>query len=93
MQQEELTTKAIDLLQELIGISSFSSEEDKTADAIEAWFAALAIPCKREKNNVYAFNKHYDDEKPNLLLNSHHDTVKPNAAYTCLLYTSDAADE
>lgn len=82
MDQQKLTEKAIALLQELISIQSFSSEEDKTADAIEAWFKEFNIPFKREKNNVYAFNKYYDESKPLLLLNSHHDTVKPNSAYT-----------
>ena len=82
MDQQKLSEKAIALLQELISIQSFSSEEDKTADAIEAWFKHFNIPFKREKNNVYAFNKYYDESKPLLLLNSHHDTVKPNSAYT-----------
>lgn len=82
MDQRKLTEKAIAFLQELISIQSFSSEEDKTADAIEAWFNHFDIPFKREKNNVYAFNKYYDESKPLLLLNSHHDTVKPNSAYT-----------
>mgnify|MGYP003631633650 FL=1 len=82
MDQRKLTEKAIALLQELISIQSFSSEEDKTADAIEAWFNHFDILFKREKNNVYAFNKYYDESKPLLLLNSHHDTVKPNSAYT-----------
>ena len=82
MEQAALTQKAIDLLKELISIQSFSSEEDKTADAIENWFKAFDIPFKRHLNNVYAVNKHYDESKPTLLLNSHHDTVKPNSAYT-----------
>ncbi|WP_400070707.1 M20 family metallo-hydrolase [Zobellia russellii] len=82
MEQAALTEKAIDLLKELISIQSFSSEEDKTADAIENWFKAFDIPFKRHLNNVYAVNKHYDESKPTLLLNSHHDTVKPNSAYT-----------
>lgn len=82
LDQKQLITKAIALLQELISIQSFSSEEDKTADAIEHWFKSFNIPFKREKNNVYAFNKYYDESKPTLLLNSHHDTVKPNSAYS-----------
>ncbi|MDO6817697.1 M20 family metallo-hydrolase [Zobellia sp. 1_MG-2023] len=82
MEQAALTQKAIDLLKELISIQSFSSEEDKTADAIENWFKAFDIPFKRHLNNVYAVNKHYDESRPTLLLNSHHDTVKPNSAYT-----------
>lgn len=82
MEQEKLVLHAIELLKKLIAIPSFSSEEDKTAMVIEEWFITFGIPHKREKNNVYAFNKHFDETKPNLLLNSHHDTVKPNSAYT-----------
>lgn len=82
MEQKQLTEKAIDLLKELISIQSFSSEEDKTADAIENWFTSFNIPFTRDNNNVYAKNKHWNPSKPTLLLNSHHDTVKPNSAYT-----------
>ena len=82
MDQQMLTEKAIGLLQELISIQSFSGEEHHTAEAIEAWFKAFNIPYKRENNNVFAKNKHWDGTKPTLLLNSHHDTVRPNKAYT-----------
>ena len=82
MEQVELTERAIGLLKELISIPSFSGEEDKTADAIENWFRSFDIPFQRKINNVFATNKHFDEGKPTLLLNSHHDTVKPNAAYT-----------
>ena len=82
MEQKQLTEKALDLLKELISIQSFSSEEDKTADAIENWFTSFNIPFTRDNNNVYAKKKHWDSNKPTLLLNSHHDTVKPNSAYT-----------
>lgn len=82
MRHENLSEKAIDLLKQLISIQSFSSEEDKTADAIEDWFKGFDIPFKRVHNNVFAKNKYWDDSKPTLLLNSHHDTVKPNKAYT-----------
>ncbi len=77
-----LTEQAISLLIKLIATPSFSSEEDGTAALIENWFKEQDITSKREKNNVYALNKHFDPRKPTLLLNSHHDTVKPNAAYT-----------
>lgn len=80
--QNTLTQEAIKLLKKLISIQSFSSEEDQTASAIEEWFTAHHIPFKREQNNIYAFNKYFDESKPTLLLNSHHDTVKPNSAYT-----------
>ncbi|AWX44041.1 Acetylornithine deacetylase [Flagellimonas maritima] len=80
--QTELSQKAIQLLKELIAIRSFSREEDKTADTIQKWLANFGIETERQFNNVYAFNKHFDENKPTLLLNSHHDTVKPNSAYT-----------
>ncbi len=82
MNQKMLTEKALELLKKLISIQSFSSEEDKTADAIGEWLTSFNIPFKRELNNVFAVNKHFDESKPTLLLNSHHDTVKPNSAYT-----------
>ena len=82
MGQKALTEKAIALLKELISIQSFSSEEDKTADAIENWLKSFDIPFERIHNNVFAKNKFWDESKPTLLLNSHHDTVKPNSGYT-----------
>lgn len=82
MTQQELTRNAIELLKNLIATPSFSTEEHKTAEHIEAWFKIQNIPFQRENNNIWAFNKHFQEGKPLLLLNSHHDTVKPNAAYT-----------
>lgn len=79
---QKLTTDAIALLKDLIETPSFSSEEDKTAELIVQWFQKYNIDYKRTVNNVWALNKHFDDSKPTLLLNSHHDTVKPNTAYT-----------
>ena len=77
-----LSEKAITLLQDLISIRSFSSEEDKTAARIGQWFDDHNIPFQQQDYNVYAMNKAFDKNKPTLLLNSHHDTVKPNSAYT-----------
>lgn len=74
--------EAIEMLTQLIQIPSFSKEEDKTADAISGFLKAHTIPSNRLGNNVWAVNKHFDDAKPTLLLNSHHDTVKPNPGYT-----------
>jgi acetylornithine deacetylase len=80
--KKELTQEAIQLLKDLISIQSFSSEENETAARLEQWFSDHEIPFFRANNNVYAFNRFYDEKKPNLLLNSHHDTVKPNSSYT-----------
>lgn len=79
---EKLTQEAINLLKNLIETHSFSGEEDKTALLIETWFTENQIPFQRENNNIWAYNLHFDDAKPTLLLNSHHDTVKPNQGYT-----------
>jgi acetylornithine deacetylase len=79
---EILTQEAIALLKELIATPSFSGEEDQTALLIEHWFKQNSISFLRENNNVWAFNQHFNESKPTLLLNSHHDTVKPNQGYT-----------
>ncbi len=77
-----LKSEAIELLQKLIAVPSFSKEEDKTAAVIADFLTAKGIPVNRSGNNVWARNKHFDAAKPTLLLNSHHDTVKPNPGYT-----------
>lgn len=81
-QIEELTKSAIELLKDLIAIQSYSGQEHQTADRIAEWLNNEGIKVHRKKNNVYAFNRNYQEGKPLLLLNSHHDTVKPNSAYT-----------
>jgi acetylornithine deacetylase len=73
---------AVELLQKLIATPSFSKEEDKTAAIIEQFFSEKNIPSNRLLNNVWCVIKHFDADKPTILLNSHHDTVKPNPRYT-----------
>jgi acetylornithine deacetylase len=82
LDKETLGQEALNLLQQLISIPSLSEQEDRTGDAIEAFLQKHGVVTKRQYNNIYAFNKYYDESKPNLLLNSHHDTVEPNSAYT-----------
>ena len=79
---ELLITNAIKLLKDLITMESFSFNEDKSASHIEKWLNESGIETKRSLNNVWALNKHYDSQKPTILINSHHDTVKPNKSYT-----------
>ncbi|WP_405223651.1 M20 family metallo-hydrolase [Dokdonia sp. Asnod1-B02] len=83
---------AVALLQSLIETQSFSSEEDGTALLIINWLEEEGITLSRKRNNIYAFNKHYDASKPLLLLNSHHDTVKPNKGYTRDPYNAEIKD-
>jgi acetylornithine deacetylase/succinyl-diaminopimelate desuccinylase-like protein len=79
LQPEEI---AINLLEQLIAVPSFSREEDKTALILQGFFKTHDIPSERKGNNVWARNKYFRSELPTVLLNSHHDTVRPNSAYT-----------
>jgi len=87
-----LTQNAIALLQDLIRLESFSGAEDRTAARIEEWFSSYEIPFQRKDNNIWATNKHFDIQKPTLLLNSHHDTVHPNQGYTRNPYSPNIED-
>jgi acetylornithine deacetylase len=73
---------AIQLLQQLIAIPSFSKEEAGTADCIVGFLEKKNIKTERIGHNIIARNKYFSKEKKSLLLNSHHDTVKPNKNYT-----------
>lgn len=73
---------AINLLEQLIAIPSFSKEEDQTALVIQGFFKQQDVPSERKGNNVWARNKYFNPDLPTILLNSHHDTVRPNSAYT-----------
>lgn len=79
---KKLQDDSLSLLKQLISIQSFSKEEDKTADLIEQFLQERNVNTQRKLNNVWAYNKHFDSNKPTVLLNSHHDTVKPNSGYT-----------
>jgi len=71
-----------DLLKKLIATPSFSREEDKTAQVMAEFLEHFGVLVNRSSNNVWAINKHFNPDKPTILLNSHHDTVKPNSGYT-----------
>jgi acetylornithine deacetylase len=77
-----LYQQAVDLLQQLIAIPSFSKEETLTADLIEKFLQDKGVATHRKLNNIWAWNKYFDASKPTILLNSHHDTVKPNSGFT-----------
>jgi len=77
-----LQKEAIEFLQELIKLPSFSKDEWQTASAITKYLAEKGLQVTRVSNNVLVSNKYFDDAKPTLLLNSHHDTVKPSNNFT-----------
>ncbi|MBC5991760.1 M20 family metallo-hydrolase [Pontibacter cellulosilyticus] len=82
MEQQYLYQQAVKLLQQLIQTPSLSREEDKTAAILADFLKKHGIEVHQQLNNVWAFNKHYNQQLPTILLNSHHDTVKPNSGYT-----------
>lgn len=82
METEQLYENAVALLRQMIQTPSLSREEAATAALLAGFLKEHGVEAHREKNNVWAFNRHYDPTKPTILLNSHHDTVKPNSAYT-----------
>lgn len=89
---ETLVDDSIELLKKLIGIPSFSKEEDKTALAIEEFLKERDVKIHRRLNNIWAYNKFFDSAKPTILLNSHHDTVKPNPGYTRDPFAADVEE-
>ena len=82
METEQLYENAVALLRQMIHTPSFSKEEAGTAGLLAEFLQERGVEVHRKKNNVWAFNRHYDPAKPTILLNSHHDTVNPNGAYT-----------
>lgn len=90
---DTLTYEAIELLKELISIESFSTQENKTADALEKFFQKHRVKTFRKGNNVWAKNKKFDPAKQTILLNSHHDTVKPNSGWTLNPFQPIVKDE
>lgn len=76
------TSNTLALLQQLIATPSFSREEDGTARLIEQFLQQHGITPHRLGNNIWARSRHWDEEKPTLLLNSHHDTVRPVQGWT-----------
>ncbi len=77
-----LKQDAIQLLKLLIACPSFSKEEDKTASILADFFQKQGIATQRKGNNIWARNRHWDEQKPTILLNSHHDTVQPVSGWT-----------
>lgn len=90
--EDNLYHEALDLLRSLIRTPSLSREEDQTARLIRNLFESKNIPVQQKGNNLWAVNKHFDPNKPTILLNSHHDTVKANEGYTRDPHSPDIVD-
>ena len=81
MEMEELYERAVFLLEKLISIRSFSGEENAAADEVEKFLHEQSVSSIRKFNNLWCYNKFFDQHKPTIMLNSHLDTVKPNTQY------------
>lgn len=71
------TSDAIALLQQMIAISSVSKEETAVADFLERFIEINGYVVSRKNNNIWAISSGFDASRPTILLNSHIDTVKP----------------
>ncbi len=82
MKYPELTDRAVELLKHLIATPSVSRSEEMAANIMEQAIRDLGFQPRREANNVWALDPHFDESRPTLLLNAHLDTVKPVATWT-----------
>ncbi|MCH5229558.1 MAG: M20/M25/M40 family metallo-hydrolase [Muribaculaceae bacterium] len=75
--------KALEFLQTLVSIPSYSDQEDLVASEWEKWLKQQGVKkVERYLNNIFVISENYDSEKPILMLNSHMDTVRPVKSYT-----------
>jgi len=82
----------VEILAGLIDIKSLSKEEEPAAEYIENILSNKGVPFVRDKNNVWAKNQNFSEDKYTILLNSHLDTVKPNKGYTKEPYKAQIQD-
>lgn len=66
----------------MIEIPSISREECEVADFLQQSIYRMGFETHRKGNNVWCIGKHFEEQKPTLLLNSHIDTVKPVEGWT-----------
>lgn len=74
---DELYYDAVELLQKMISIPSFSREENNVADMLQSYIADTGHKVYRKGNNIWVQSPDFSDSRPTILLNSHIDTVKP----------------
>lgn len=76
------TTEAISLLKKLIATPSISREEEQSATLLYKFMVERGFAPVRLKNNILAYNKHFDESLSTVVLAAHHDTVRPSQSYT-----------
>jgi len=78
----EAYNSAVELLQKLISIPSFSKEETEAADFLQLFIESKGYTTIRKGNNIWCIAAGFNQNKKTLLLNSHIDTVCPTNAWT-----------
>ena len=79
---EQSAARAVDLLQQIIAIPSYSREEAKIADFIEKIALCDGLTPHRKGNNIWCISSAFNPDRPTLLLNAHIDTVRPVNGWT-----------
>ena len=79
---EQSAARAVDLLQQIIAIPSYSREEAKIADFIEKNALCDGLTPHRKGNNIWCISSAFNPDRPTLLLNAHIDTVRPANGWT-----------
>ena len=79
---EQSAARAVDLLQQIIAIPSYSREEAKIADFIEKIALCDGLTPNRKGNNIWCISSAFNPDRPTLLLNAHIDTVRPVNGWT-----------
>jgi acetylornithine deacetylase len=82
---------AIDILKGMIGIPSFSREENDVADFLQRRWSDAGHAVNRQGNNLW-LSTEIDGAKPTVLLNAHIDTVRPVSGWTRDAFTPDEPD-
>ncbi|MDR1414890.1 MAG: M20/M25/M40 family metallo-hydrolase [Odoribacteraceae bacterium] len=75
------SAEAIQLLERIIAIPSFSKEEGGVADLIQSLLADSGHAPHRSGNNVWVDAPGYIPTRPTILLDAHVDTVHPTGAW------------
>ncbi len=78
---KQFTSESIELLKQLIAISSTSRNEKQAADFMEKRLQNFGHSVIRKKNNVWTVAPEYKPSRPTILLNSHIDTVNASGSW------------
>ena len=77
MTQNDYTSDAVRLLEELISTPSVSREETRAADLLAQRMGEYGLSYERKGNNIWSIGLGFDERRETVLLNAHIDTVRP----------------